>query len=80
MKNDKLYRALIGLYEEVYKSIGEDFHSIDKVDGWFKNYFIDSDKETKIVNNFLSRQKLTKPQKNIVSINYYLGCSPMRKK
>lgn len=50
----------IGLYEEVYKSIGEDFHSIDKVDGWFKNYFMDSDKETKIVNNFLSRQKLTK--------------------
>jgi len=76
MKNDKLYQILVQLYVEVYRYIGEDFDSIDKVDGWFKNYYIDETEETKIVNDFLAGQKLSELQKKIIKINYYSGCSP----
>lgn len=76
MKNDKLYQILVQLYVEVYKYIGEDFNSIDKEENFFLNYKIDREVEVKLVNDFLSRQKLTTLQKRVIKNSYYLGCSP----
>lgn len=76
MKNDKLYQILFELYVQVYRSIGVDFNSIDKEENFFLNYKIDREVEVKLVNDFLSRQKLTTLQKRVIKNSYYLGCSP----
>lgn len=76
MKNDKLYQILLELYVQVYRSIGVDFNSIDKEENFFLNYKIDREAEVKLVNDFLSRQKLTTLQKRVIKNSYYLGCSP----
>ncbi len=81
MKKDKLYECLLNLYRIVYSSIGVDFDSLDKEDGFFYNYEIDTSAEEKIVNDFLTthRPRLSNLEKKCIKQNYYLGVSPVGK-
>lgn len=76
MKDDKLYKILLALYVEIYASLSVDFNELDKEDGFFMNYEIGREVEVKLVNDFLSRQRLTRLQKRVIKNNYYIGCSP----
>ena len=76
MKQDKLYDALLDLYREVYLSLGYCFDDIDKTKDFYLGYQIDKATEDKIVNVFLNSRRLTKHQKEVIKINYYLGVSP----
>lgn len=79
MRNDKLYKILITLYRKVYSSIGIDFDSLNKEEHFYLNYEIDGKEEDEIINNHLSNKRLSSYQKQVIKINYYLGCSPKRK-
>ena len=80
MKQDKLYNILLDLYREIYKSIGVDFDTVDKEPNWFWEYEIDADIQDKLVKDFLNSRRLSVLEKKVISINYYMGCSPKNKK
>lgn len=80
MEQEELYDTLLELYTKVYESIGVVFETLDKYQDFFLEHEIDSEVETKIVNEFLNSHKLTKLQKQVLKNNYYMGCAPKEKK
>lgn len=74
MNEDKLYKILLKLYRDVYKHIGVDFDSLDKQEHFYLNYSIAEEDELRLVNKAIAR--LNEHDKNVIKINYYLGCSP----
>lgn len=80
MKQDKLYNILLDLYREVYKSIGVDFDTVDKVKEWFWEYEIEEVIQDKLINEFLNSRRLSVLEKRVIKSSYYIGCSPKIKK
>jgi len=80
MARDRCYKALLEAYVAVYTELGVDFHSIDKVDGWFMNYEMEESRQEEILESVMKKYKLTKLEKRAVSNSYYIGCSPKFKK
>lgn len=78
-------KILMEVYRAVYSELGVDIDKLiedgtTKKEGWFLEYEMSSERQEQILKGILSKSKLSKYSKEIVSINYWLGCSPKDKK
>lgn len=78
---DKRLKILLEVYKKVYSELGEDFDKL-KEDGttqqeqWFMEYEMPHKRQEEILEEVFNKYKLNKATRGIISINYWLGCSP----
>jgi len=74
-------KILLEVYRTVYKELGADLDKLiedgtTKEDMWFMEFEMSRERQEEILNDILSKSRLSKHQKRTVEINYWLGCSP----
>jgi hypothetical protein len=83
MNDKKLSDIVIEVYRELYKNSEPkaDFNEMMKTgetkkEGFFENYYLEQDRQQEIMDEVMSRYKLSKYEKHDISVNVNLGCSP----
>lgn len=74
--HEKYYRILLNIFREVYKELGVDFDSVDKVDKWFMDYEMSHKRQEEIAESVLAKTRLQRWRKNSIMSAYWLGPSP----
>lgn len=79
----KLIEIVLDIYQEIYKEATPkaDFRQLMKLgvvkqEGWFMDYSLSEQKQTKIIDKHCKKHRLTKKEKNRVGLEVTLGCSP----
>lgn len=81
MKQNRLEKILLEVYEEVYKKLGVNIHELiengtTQKENWFMDYTMPQSEQEEIFEKVLSKYKLNEREKRALSINYWLGGSP----
>ena len=84
MKNDKkLWDICMSIYREMYAKSDPPANwdviietGEVKQENFFRNYYLPSDQYSEIYDRICKEHKLTKREKNKVSFEVHLGCSP----
>lgn len=74
--HSKYYRILLEIYVQVYKELGVDFDSVDKVDKWFMDYEMSHKRQEEIAESVLAKTRLQRWRKDSIMSAYWLGPSP----
>lgn len=74
-------KVLMEVYRAVYSELGVDIDELiedgtTKKEGWFMEYEMPNERQEQILNDILSKSRLSKHSKQKVRINYWLGGSP----
>ena len=70
-------QLILDIYRRIYSEIYVDFDSVDKTsDNWFWNYFLAQEKQDEIIEEMLSKIKMTKLKRQMLRNTLYLGCLP----
>lgn len=74
---DKRLKILFEVYKKVYSELGEDFDKLkERKDQWFLDFEMSDKRQEEILEEVCNKYKLNKATRRIISINYWLGCSP----
>ena len=81
MKQNRLEKILLEVYEEVYEKLGVNIHELiengtTQKENWFMDYTMPHSEQEEIFEKVLSKYKLNEREKRALSINYWLGGSP----
>lgn len=81
MKQNRLEKILLEVYEEVYEKLGVNIHELmengtTQKENWFMNYAMSQSEQEEIFEKVLCKYKLNEREKRVLSINYWLGGSP----
>lgn len=84
MKQNKLEKILLEVYEEVYKKLGVNIHELiengtTKKENWFLDYTMPFSEQEEIFEKVCSKYKLNERGRKALRINYWLGGSPKSK-
>lgn len=73
---EKALKIIHNIYREVYAELGLDFDSFTEKnrDGWFNHFYMSTERQDEILKKHLKYQR--KPIRDIISLNFWLGCSP----
>ena len=70
-------QLILDIYRRIYSEIYVDFDSVDKTsDNWFWNYFLAQEKQDEIIEEMLSKIKMTKLKRQMLRNTLYLGALP----
>ena len=70
-------QLILDIYRRIYSEIYVDFDSVDKTsDNWFWNYFLAQEKQDEIIEEMLSKIKMTRLKRQMLRNTLYLGCLP----
>ena len=70
-------QLILDIYRRIYSEIYVDFDSVDKTsDNWFWNYFLVQEKQDEIIEEMLSKIKMTKLKRQMLRNTLYLGALP----
>lgn len=70
-------QLILDIYRRIYSEIYVDFDSVDKTsDNWFWNYFLAQKKQDEIIEEMLSKIKMTKLKRQMLRNTLYLGALP----
>ena len=70
-------QLILDIYRRIYSEIYVDFDSVDKTsDNWFWNYFLAQEKQDKIIEEMLSKIKITRLKRQMLRNTLYLGALP----
>lgn len=85
MKQNRLEKILLEVYEEVYKKLGVNIHELiengtTKKENWFLDYTMPFSEQEEIFEKVLSKYKLNEREIRALKVNYWLGGSPKSEK
>ena len=70
-------QLILDIYRRIYSEIYVDFDSVDKTsDNWFWNYFLAQEKQDEIIEEMLSKIKMTRLKRQMLRNTLYLGALP----
>ena len=70
-------QLILDIYRRIYSEIYVDFDSVDKTsDNWFWNYFLAQEKQDEIIEEMLSKIKMTRLKRQMLRNILYLGALP----
>ena len=82
MEATKKEEALImKIYRALYSEIGVDVDKLiadgtTRKEGWFNDYYLPQERQDEIVNNILSKEKISKWKKEVIRRTILLGAAP----
>ena len=74
-------QLIMDIYRKIYSEIGIDLdelikQGVTKRDGWFDNYYMPQTKQDEIIEEMLSKIKMTKLKRQMLRNTLYLGALP----
>ncbi len=74
-------QLIMDIYRKIYSEIGIDLdelikQGVTKRDGWFDNYYMPQERQDEIIEEMLSKIKMTKLKRQMLRNTLYLGALP----
>ena len=74
-------QLILDIYRKIYSEIGIDLdelikQGVTKRDGWFDNYYMPQTKQDEIIEEMLSKIKMTRLKRQMLRNTLYLGALP----
>ena len=74
-------QLIMDIYRKIYSEIGIDLdelikQGVTKRDGWFDNYYMPQTKQDEIIEEMLSKIKMTRLKRQMLRNTLYLGALP----
>lgn len=74
-------QLIMDIYRKIYSEIGIDLdelikQGVTKRDGWFDNYYMPQTKQDELIEEMLSKIKMTKLKRQMLRNTLYLGALP----
>ena len=74
-------QLILDIYRRIYSEIGVDLdelieQGVTKREGWFDNYYMPQTKQDEIIEEMLSKIKMTRLKRQMLRNTLYLGCLP----
>ena len=74
-------QLIMDIYRKIYSEIGVDLdelikQGVTKREGWFDNYYMPQERQDEIIEEMLSKIKMTKLKRQMLRNTLYLGALP----
>ena len=74
-------QLILDIYRRIYAEIGVDLdelikQGVTKREGWFDNYYMPQEKQDEIIEEMLSKIKMTRLKRQMLKNTLYLGALP----